>query len=153
MLTKPKKRVYLLLVVLVFAGTILWLWYRTMKIIAVHQMKYYSIVLVEDYPFTDKGKIDWWLKNKSMMKAKYATPQPEADGSYNVILWDFDEGYKELDKYDRLCFDDMPAPKNCVDKNTLMIISHSKDNVTQFTVGNEYYILQDDGVTVKIRTK
>ncbi|WP_455817996.1 hypothetical protein [Pseudomonas cerasi] len=34
-------------------------------------------------------------------------------------------------------------------KNKLMIISHSNDNVTQFIVGNEYYILQDNGLIVK----
>lgn len=152
MLTKNKKTVFIMMLVMVLFFCLFWLLFRSMKIIAVHQMKYYSIVLVESYPFTDKGKIDWWLKNKSMLKTQYATPQPEADGSYNVILWDFDEGYKELDKYDRLCFDDMKPPKNCVDKNALMIIRHSKDNVTQFTVGNEYYILQDDGVSVRIRS-
>ncbi|WP_455815622.1 DUF943 family protein [Pseudomonas graminis] len=140
-----------MLTLMVLAVFLFWLSHRTMKIIAVHQDDTYSEVLVKDYPLTSKGKIGWWLKNKEMLKEKYNIPRPDKDGRYHVILWDFDEGYKELDKYDRLCFDDMPPPKNCVDKNTLMIISHSKDNVTQFTVGNEYYILQDDGVTVKVR--
>ena len=123
-----------------------------MKIISVHQMKYYSIVLVEDYPFTDKGKINWWQKNKSMLKAKYDIPQPEADGSYNVILWDFDEGYKEDDGYDRLCFDDMKPPKNCVDKNALMTVSRDKYNVTDFTLDDGVYVLQDNGLIVKRKT-
>lgn len=138
--------------VIFFAGTTLWLWCRTMKIVAVHQMKYYSIVLVEDYPFTDKGKIEWWLKNKSMMKTKYATHQPEADGSYNVILWDFDEGYKEDDGYDSLCFDDMKPPLNCVDKNALMTISRDKYSVTDFTVDDGVYVLQDNGLIIKRKT-
>lgn len=112
-------------------------------------MKYYSIVLVENYPITDMGKIDWWLKNKAMLKAKYDTPQPETDGSYNVILWDFDEGYKEEGKYDRLCFDDMEPPKNCVDKNSLIIISYNKYKVTKFTVDDGVYVLQDNGLIVK----
>ncbi len=123
-----------------------------MKIISVHQMKYYSIVLVEDYPFTDKGKINWWQKNKSMLKAKYDIPQPEAGGSYNVILWDFDEGYKEDDGYDRLCFDDMKPPKNCVDKNALMTVSRDKYNVTDFTLDDGVYVLQDNGLIVKRKT-
>ncbi|WP_421507443.1 DUF943 family protein [Erwinia rhapontici] len=137
---------------MVISGCLLWLGFRPMKIISVHQMKYYSIVLVEDYPFTDKGKINWWQKNKSMLKAKYDIPQPEAGGSYNVILWDFDEGYKEDDGYDRLCFDDMKPPKNCVDKNALMTVSRDKYNVTDFTLDDGVYVLQDNGLIVKRKT-
>ncbi|WP_445235216.1 DUF943 family protein [Erwinia sp. MYb535] len=149
MMLKRTKKIILLMVI---SGCLLWLGFRPMKIISVHQMKYYSIVLVEDYPFTDKGKINWWQKNKSMLKAKYDIPQPEADGSYNVILWDFDEGYKEDDGYDRLCFDDMKPPKNCVDKNALMTVSRDKYNVTDFTLDDGVYVLQDNGLIVKRKT-
>lgn len=151
MLKQTKKKAFTLLLMMI-AGYLLWLWCRPMKIIAVHQMKYYSIVLVEDYPFTDKGKIDWWQKNKSMLKARYSTPQPEDDGSYNVILWDFADGYKEGDGYNSLCFDDMQPPKNCVDKNSLMIISRDKYNVTEFNGDDGIYVLQDNGDTVKRKT-
>jgi len=146
------KRTKKIILLMVISGCLLWLGFRPMKIISVHQMKYYSIVLVEDYPFTDKGKINWWQKNKSMLKAKYDIPQPEADGSYNVILWDFDEGYKEDDGYDRLCFDDMKPPKNCVDKNALMTVSRDKYNVTDFTLDDGVYVLQDNGLIVKRKT-
>ncbi|WP_456309549.1 DUF943 family protein [Serratia proteamaculans] len=149
MMLKRTKKIILLMVI---SGCLLWLGFRPMKIISVHQMKYYSIVLVEDYPFTDKGKINWWQKNKSMLKTKYDIPQPEADGSYNVILWDFDEGYKEDDGYDRLCFDDMKPPKNCVDKNALMTVSRDKYNVTDFTLDDGVYVLQDNGLIVKRKT-
>ncbi len=138
-----------MLVVVFFVGCLLWLWYRPVEVIAVHQRCNSSTILVKDYPVTDKGKIEWWLKNKNMFQTKYNFPKPDESGIYNVVFWDFGEGYKEESKYDRLCFDDMPPPKNCIDKNKLMIISHSKDNVTQFTVGNEYYILQDNGLIVK----
>ena len=146
------KRTKKIIVLMIISGCLLWLGFRPMKIISVHQMKYYSIVLVEDYPFTDKGKINWWQKNKSILKAKYDIPQPEADGSYNVILWDFDEGYKEDDGYDRLCFDDMKPPKNCVDKNALMTVSRDKYNVTDFTLDDGVYVLQDNGLIVKRKT-
>lgn len=145
------KRKFILLAAMIIILGLLWLWCRPIEIIAVHQSGTYSIVLARDYPFTDAGKMQWWLKNKEKLKEKYNIPKPDEDGRYHVILWDFDEGYKEEGKYDRLCFDDMEPPKNCVDKNTIMIIRHSKDSITQFTVGNEYYILQDDGVTVKVR--
>ncbi|WP_455815626.1 DUF943 family protein [Pseudomonas graminis] len=146
-----KKIRIIMLMVAFLGGCLLWLWYRPVEVIAVHQRGNNSTILVKDYPLTDKGKIEWWLKNKSMMKTKYATPQPEADGSYNVILWDFYEGYKELDKYDRLCFDDMKPPVNCVDKNSLMIISRNKYNVTKFIGDDGVYVLQDNGLIIKRR--
>ncbi|WP_421504848.1 DUF943 family protein [Erwinia rhapontici] len=149
MLNSSKKRKFMMLLVIIVGGYLLWLWYRPMKVINVHQRGSYSVVLVKDYPFSDREKMKWWLKNKEMLKVKYNTPKPDEDGRYRVILWDFDEGYKEEGKYDRLCFEDMKPPINCVDKNAMMIIQHSKDNITQITVGNEYYILQDNGQFVK----
>lgn len=146
-----KKGIFILLGLAVFCVCLLWLWCRPVEVIAVHQKFSSSIILVKQYPLTDKGKIEWWLKNKNILQTKYNIPRPGESGIYSVVFWDFDEGYKEEGKYDRLCFDDIKTAKNCIDKNKLMIISHSKDNVTQFTVGNEYYILQDDGVTVKVR--
>lgn len=139
----------MMLVVIIVGGYLLWLWYRPMKIIAVHQSGSYSIVLVKDYPFSDREKMKWWLKNKAMLKVKYNIPKSDKDGRYHVILWDFDEGYKEEGKYDRLCFDDMKPPINCVDKNSLLIIGHTKDKITRFTVDDGIYILQDNGLIVK----
>ncbi|MBK4724197.1 DUF943 family protein [Pantoea agglomerans] len=152
MLKRYKKTSLILLVMMVIVGCVLYFLLLPVKVIAVHQRGNNSTILVKHYPLTDKGKIEWWLKNKNMFQTKYNVPKPDESGIYNVVFWDFGDGYKEEGKYDRLCFDDMPPPKNCIDKNKLMIISHSKDNVTQFTVGNEYYILQDDGLTVKIRS-
>lgn len=148
MLKKPREKLFIL-VMIVAALIILHLLSLPVKIIAVHQRGNNSTVLVKDYPFTDKGKIEWWLKNKNLLKNKYKIPKPDESGIYTVVLWDFGEGYKEEGKYDRLCFDDIKQPKNCINKKKLMIISHNKDNVTQFTAGNEYYILQDNGLIVK----
>ena len=134
---------------MIIGGYILWLWCRPVKIIAVHQNGSYSIVLVKNYPFTDAGKMEWWLKNKEMVKETYNIPKLDKQGRYHVILWDFDDGYKELDKYDRLCFEDMKPPVNCVDKNSLMIISRDKYNVTKFIGDDGVYILQDNGLIVK----
>lgn len=133
----------------VFCFCLLWLWCRPVEVITVHQRGNKSAILVKHYPLTDKGEIEWWLKKKKFFK-KYNIPRLDESGIYNVVFWDFGEGFKEEDQYDHLFFDDMKPPNNCIDKNKLMIISHSKDNVTQFIAGNEYYILQDDGVIVNI---
>ena len=144
-----KKRVCYILMLMVFFGVLLWECYQPIKIIAVHQSGSYSIVLVKNYPFTDAGKMEWWLKNKGMVKETYNIPKIDKQGRYHVTLWDFDEGYKELDKYDRLCFEDMKPPKNCVDKNAMMTVSRDKYNVTDFTLDDGVYILQDNGLIVK----
>ncbi|BCQ33959.1 hypothetical protein ERHA53_13020 [Erwinia rhapontici] len=149
MLKSYKKRKFMVLIIMIIGGYILWLWCRPVKIIAVHQSDSYSIVLIKNYPFTDAGKMEWWLKNKEMVKETYNIPKLDKQGRYHVILWDFDDGYKELGKYDRLCFEDMKPPVNCVDKNSLMIISRDKYNVTKFIGVDGVYILQDNGLIVK----
>lgn len=149
MLKKTKRRVFILLVAMVLAVALLWLWCRPVKIIAVHQKISSSIILVKQYPLTDKGKIEWWLKHKDVLKAKYNVPVIDENGNYKVILWDFGDGYKEEGKYDRLCFDDMDSPKSCVDKNALMIVNHYKDDITDFSAGEDIYTMDNNGKVVK----
>lgn len=147
------KRKFFLLVSMIVGGYLLWLWYRPVKVVAVHQDGNYSDVLVKEYPFTDAGKIKWWLKNKAMLKQKYNIPRPGEDGRYHVMLWGFGDGYKEGDGYDSLCFEDMPPPVNCIDKNKLIMIGHNENSATKFTVSGGIYVLQDNGGVVKIKRK
>ncbi|MEJ5062575.1 DUF943 family protein [Erwinia sp. MYb375] len=149
MLKMSKKRMLTLSVVIMLSGILLWLSLRSVKIIAVHQDGNYSEVLVKDYPFTDEGKIKWWLKNKAILKEKYNIPRPSEDGRYHVILWDFGDGYKEGDGYDSLCFDDMPPPINCIDKNKVITIGHNINSPASFTVSGGVYILQYNGLILK----
>lgn len=149
MLKKPKKILFFTLAAMVFAVTLLWLWCRPVKVIAVHQMNSSSIILVNQYPLTDKGKIEWWIKHKDVLKTKYNIPVIDENGNYKVILWGFGDGYKEEGKYDRLCFDDMNSPKNCVDKNALMIVNHYKDDITDFSAGEDIYTIDNNGEVVK----
>lgn len=114
------------LLIIVAAGTVLmsyllWLTCRPVEIIAVHKKDNYSSVLVNNFPFTDKGRINWWQENKQMLKNRYGVPRPDTDGFFTVIFWDFGDGYKEEGKYDRLCFDDMNPPANCIEKNKVLL--------------------------------
>lgn len=120
MRVKNKKTIALLtLAVCVLLGYWLWLSLRPVKIVAVHKDGEFSSVLVRNFSFTDRGKISWWLKNKDILKEKYNIPQPEKNGFYSIVFWDFGDGYKERDKYDRRCFEDMQPPLNCIDKNRI----------------------------------
>lgn len=151
MKAKSKKTLcILLLVAVVIFGYCLWLSLRPVEIIAVHHRGHgSSAVLVRNSPFTDKGKISWWLKNKNILKEKYNVPQPEKDGDFTVIFWLFGDGYKETDGYDRLCFDDMPSPLNCIDKNRVFSANHSRNMGISFIASGGIYRMRKNGEIIK----
>ncbi|NIF34361.1 DUF943 family protein [Enterobacter sp. Cy-643] len=134
----------------VFLGYYLWLSFRPVEIIAVHQRNSYSDVLVSNFPFTNKGEIDWWLKNKEMLKTKYDIPKPSSYGSSSIVFWLFDDGYKEEGKYDRLCFNDMATKVNCIDKNTVLTVGNSQRYGTRFTLSDGIYRVDENGRVIKI---
>ncbi|AIR59908.1 membrane protein [Cedecea neteri] len=134
----------------VLAGYLLWQSLRTVEIVAVHQRNAYSDVLVKNFPFTSRGKINWWLENKEMLKAKYDIPRPASYGGYTIIFWLFGEGYKEEGKYDRLCFDDMETKVNCIDKDSVFRISNSKNTGLEITVNGSVYRLEENGNLINI---
>ncbi|NIG79469.1 DUF943 family protein [Klebsiella sp. Ap-873] len=151
-MTFKNKKVLSVLVVAtcVLAGYLLWQSLRTVEIVAVHQRNAYSDVLVKNFPFTKKGKINWWLENKEMLKAKYDIPRPASYGGYTIIFWLFGEGYKEEGKYDRLCFDDMETKVNCIDKDSVFRISNSKNTGLEITVNGSVYRLEENGNLINI---
>ncbi|MGV3345364.1 DUF943 family protein [Enterobacteriaceae bacterium LUAb1] len=127
----------------------LWLSQRPVKIIAVHEDGHFSSVLVQNFPFTDKGKINWWLKNKAMLKEKYNIPKPASYGNFNITFWLFGDGYKEEGKYDRLCFADMKKKANCIEKDAIFSVNNSANMGIVFTVYDGTYILKKNGEIVK----
>ncbi|WP_331251991.1 DUF943 family protein [Cronobacter turicensis] len=52
-------------------------------------------------------------------------------------IYNFGKGYKPLDKEKRLCFAEIKAPDNSLDKHILMIIRERKNGNTQFDINNE----------------
>jgi len=142
----------LCLVTSLLFGYFIWLSLRPVEIIAVHYDGNFSHILVRNFPFTDKGKINWWLKNKEILKEKYKIPSPSPYGSFTVNFWDFGNGYKEEDKYDRRCFDDMKTNKNCIDKNLIFSIKRIKDSHTLFIVyDGANYRSEKDGSIVRLK--
>jgi len=148
-----KKLIILIIASAILMGYLFWLNLRPVEIIAVHNDGNYSSVLVKNFPITDKGKIGWWLKNKERLKTLYDIPKPATYGSFTVIIWLFGEGYKEEEKYDRLCFNDMSPPVNCIEKNRVFSISSGKNRVTIFTVSDGEYIMKDNSKVMKIKNE
>ena len=128
---------------------VLWLSVRSVEVVAVHQDREFSSVLVRNFPLTDQGKISWWLKNKDMLKEKYNIPERAKDGFFSIVFWDFGDGYKEEGKYDRRCFDDMKPPVNCIEKNRVFSVSDSKNMGISFTTDAEIYRMRKNGKIVK----
>ncbi|WP_455814215.1 DUF943 family protein [Pseudomonas graminis] len=132
------------------SGYFFWLSLRPVEIVAAHhRSSSFSDVIVRNFPFTDKGKIAWWLNNKEMLKEKYNVPNPNPDGSFYLNFWLFGDGYKELSKYDRLCFEDMNTKKNCIEKDIVFTVSYSKNMGTMFEAYDGTYRLQKNGEIVK----
>lgn len=83
-------------------------------------------ILVNRLPFTESAKIDWWTHNQRKIREKCHIPSGHG-GPFLITVYAFGEGYKEEKNEDRLCFNDITPPKNCIDKNILMLIWRTRD--------------------------
>lgn len=130
----------------------LWSLSQPVKIIDVHRRGHgFSAILVDSFPVTDAGKINWWLKNKSFLESHYHIPLPERNGFFYITFWLFGDGYKEQGKKDRMCFDDMDTIVNCIDKKAVMTVDNSKNMGLVFTIyDGGTYRLDKQGKIVKM---
>lgn len=133
----------------------LWLSLRPVEIVDIHHRSNgFSDVLVTNFPPTDKGKINWWLKNKDVLKDKYSIPKPDSSGYFYVTFWLFGEGYKKEGKHDRLCFDDMKTKVNCIEKHAVFSVDKSRNIGEMFTVyDGDNYRLDPGGDIIKLSSK
>jgi len=119
------------------------------KSVGIHRDGSYIDVLVEKFPYTDQGKITWWQNNSSMMREYFNIPSASGNGQYHISFWDFNEGYKPIGKYDRLCFEDFKVNANCIDKNKLMEVVSNKDGQVSILTDERYEL--ENGKFLKIR--
>ncbi|MEB6335209.1 DUF943 family protein [Serratia rhizosphaerae] len=148
---KNKKTKKIILIIgCIFLGYILWLLLRPVKIVAVHEDGNFSSVLVKNFPFTTRGKIEWWLQHKDMLKERYGIPKPASYGNFSVNFWLFGDGYKEEGKYDRLCFDDMKTRVNCIEKDIVFSVSKSKNLGVVFFADGGIYRIDKNGKIAKV---
>lgn len=139
-----------ILSILILAGLFTWFTQRPVKIIAVHENGHYSSVLVKQFPVTDRGKIDWWVQNKNILQKIYGIPKPSDWGYFNVMFWDFGDGYKKQDKSERLCFEDMKTEERCIDKNKIFSVERDRHGNTLFTVNDGRYQMNENGEVVRL---
>ncbi|AUX93557.1 DUF943 family protein [Mixta gaviniae] len=155
MTIKNRKRKILLVVFGVLFAYALWLTYRPVEIVAVHHRgNNFSAILVKNFPFTDRSKINWWLENRDILKEKYNVPDPDENGPFSIIVWRFGKGY-QADKQDddQYCFKDMQIREHCIQKDTLLIIDGRGKNQAYFTGDNGKYLLKNNGEIIKIKDR
>lgn len=135
------------------AGTLLIFYYVfitvPVKIIAIHKDNYAPVVVVDRLPLSDAKKIAWWRDESKNILANEDDAQIH-NRALNYYIYRFGEGYQESGKEDRLCFDDMKEPKNCLDKDILMIVRYRKNGDIQFDIDDDAYILRQSGGLKKV---
>lgn len=121
---------------------------REVKVIDAHHNKYTAEILVDHLPFSKSASIDWWLNNQDEIRSKYKIPFGEK-GPIFITIYAFGDGYKEEGKKDRLCFDDVKPPKNCIDKDILMSVNRTRNGDTEFGFEYSAYFRTKDGTLIK----
>ncbi|MBA7857006.1 DUF943 family protein [Enterobacter sp. RHBSTW-00901] len=140
------------LAVIVFS---LWDSIYPVKIIDVHRSTDrmgYDDIIVDHFPLTDRGRINWWLSQREMLKKKYNIP---AGQRFVLTVWDVGDGYlRDSPREDYFCFPDMTSEKNCIEKNILLEVSFRfpESNKIRFFVGDNMYVMdKKDGSMTKER--
>jgi len=108
-----------LLFSIVISGTLLgWYYFQPTEVIDVHRLKDKNSfdIIVKHLPITDKGKIQWWDKNKLKFNKEnnfYLEPH-----DYRINFWisDYKVDRGTDQDSDLLCFDDMKVKANCIEK-------------------------------------
>ena len=114
-------------------------------VIDVHQDDFTAVIIVNHLPYFRNAKIEWWTKNKdSIVKRHHITPGNKQE-TMNYVIYGFGGGYVEENKQDRLCFEDMKSPQNCLEKNILMTVMRKREGGTQFIFNDDIYIQDVNG--------
>ncbi|QNK31173.1 DUF943 family protein [Serratia sp. JUb9] len=145
-----RKRLFSLLMFCILTFYIAWLLLRPVDIVAVHENRHFSSVLVNNFPLTTRGKIEWWLQNKDMLKERYGIPKPASYGDFSITFWLFGDGYKEEGKYDRRCFNDMKTKVNCIEKDIVLNVRNSKNMGVVFFANGGIYRIDKNGKITKV---
>ncbi|QGY27481.1 DUF943 family protein [Pantoea cypripedii] len=147
------KRFFQLMIVLAFiaCGAYVYLNNREVKVIDVHHGKYAADILVNHLPLSQSSRINWWLKNEAVIFSNYNISPGNEDGPQLITIFAFGDGYKELGKEDRLCFDDITPPNNCIDKDILMLVDRTRSGDLEFSFASSVYVRTNDGRITKVK--
>ncbi|BAN98938.1 hypothetical protein E05_41720 [Plautia stali symbiont] len=106
-------------------------------------------ILVNDLPHSQQKAIAWWQSNRRTILAEYQIPAIDNVKFNSISFFKFGKGYQELGKKDRLCFEDMAPPRNCIDKLLLMSVSVTRERNFLYRFQQGVYIETPDGEVIK----
>ncbi|WLI76648.1 DUF943 family protein [Kosakonia sp. H02] len=126
-------RIFVIAVLVALLGFFysLFLGERAVTVIDAHYDGSTAQVIVDGLPFTKSKKIAWWRSNEDQIRGKYHIPSGDT-GPFLITVYAFGDGYKEEGKEDRLCFHDVKPPRNCIDKNILMMIWRTREGSVKY---------------------
>ncbi|EGQ5290688.1 TPA: DUF943 family protein [Enterobacter hormaechei] len=132
-----------------------WDYIYPVRIIDIHRSTNrlgYDYIIVDHFPLTDRGRINWWLSQRDMLKKKYNIPSGQR---FVLTVWDVGDGYlRDSPHEDYFCFSEMTSEKNCIEKIELLEVTFRfpESNKIKFYVdGNLYIMNKKDGSMTKER--
>lgn len=88
-------------------------------------------IIVNNLPSAESRKIEWWTNNREKILDKYNIPSGN-NTPFLIAIYALGKGYQAQGSEDRLCFSDMKPPKNCIDKNILMMIWQTREGGVKY---------------------
>ncbi|MFT1055496.1 DUF943 family protein [Enterobacter hormaechei] len=109
-----------------------------------------AVVLVVDHlPWTDRGKIDWFLARREEVRSKYPLYNEGWHRYYIMGIGDGFTTHESSSHEDLLCFPVINSHNNCVIKDYLLIVDEYQNRNTQFYVSDadiEYQMTPDNKI-------
>lgn len=142
----------LILIIIFIGGSLLFIYPISsppVHVIAVHHSDGITDILVNDLPHSQQKAIAWWQSNRRTILAEYQIPAIDNGNFNSVSFFRFGKAYQELEKKDRLCFEDMAPPRNCIDKLLLMSVSVTRERNFLYRFQQGVYIETPDGKVIK----
>lgn len=119
------------------------------ELMAVDKTPNTVLIAVKGLPYSAKSKLSWWLDNKNLLISKYKLDFTKPHEQPSVYIYDVSEGFKKEEMKDRLCFDSVSLPNNCIDKNIAMVISQLRNGEIKLTIDDDVFIQDKSGKIVK----
>ena len=124
-----------------------------MRIIDIHRSTNrlgYDDIIVDHFPLTDRGRINWWLSYRDMLKKKYNIPSGQR---FVLTVREVGDWYlRDSPREDYFCFPDMTTEKKCIEKKSLLEVTFRfpESNKIRFYVGDNMYVMNTkDGSMTK----
>lgn len=141
-----KKIALISMILLLFAGAFfIYLEKRHSTVITTHQIGDVAVIFVDHLPITYHARIKWWYSHIDNITEEYHIVSKSPEGMFSYSVYAFGKGYQKEGKEDRLCFDDIPSPDNCVDKNVLLSVMPMNSGDDKFFFDSATYIANKNG--------